>query len=84
MGRAIAVRTDYRSSDVRRIAQRVKNAAQARRGAPTQRIRFESSTSPSAPIDVVHLMEPTEYTIIPIMSSYQTGSTSAHYPPLHR
>jgi len=31
MGRAIAVRTDYRSGDVRRIAQRVKNAAQARR-----------------------------------------------------
>jgi hypothetical protein len=29
-------------------------------GAPTQRIRFESSTRPSAPIDVVHLMEPTE------------------------
>ena len=31
MGRAIAVRTDYRSGDIRRIAQRVKNAAQARR-----------------------------------------------------
>ena len=31
MGRAIAVRTDYRSGDVRRVAQRVKNAAQARR-----------------------------------------------------
>jgi hypothetical protein len=31
MGRAIAVRTDYRSADFRRIAQRVKNAAQARR-----------------------------------------------------
>ena len=31
MGRTIAVRTDYRSGDVRRIAQRVKNAAQARR-----------------------------------------------------
>ena len=31
MGRAIAVRTDYRSGDVRRIAQRVKNAAQVRR-----------------------------------------------------
>src|SRR5207248_2735728 len=31
MGRAIAIRTDYTSSDVRRIAQRVKNAGQARR-----------------------------------------------------
>src|SRR4249919_3246287 len=31
MGRAIAVRKDYRSGDIRRIAQRVKNAAQARR-----------------------------------------------------
>jgi transposase len=31
MGRAIAVRTDYRSGDLGRVAQRVKNAAQARR-----------------------------------------------------
>ena len=31
MGRGIVVRTDYTSGDVRRIAQRVKNAAQARR-----------------------------------------------------
>ena len=31
MGRGIAVRTDYTSGDVRRIARRVKNAAQARR-----------------------------------------------------
>jgi transposase len=31
MGRAIAIRTDYTSSDVRRVAQRVKNAGQARR-----------------------------------------------------
>ena len=31
MGRAIAVRTDYSSGDVRRVAKRVKNAAQARR-----------------------------------------------------
>src|SRR6266699_7106407 len=31
MGRAIAVRTDYTSGEVRRVAQRVKNAAQARR-----------------------------------------------------
>src|SRR5262244_4181599 len=31
MGRAIAVRTDYTSNEVRRIARRVKNAAQARR-----------------------------------------------------
>src|ERR1700674_1892144 len=31
MGRAIAVRTDYTSSEVRRVAQRVKNAGQARR-----------------------------------------------------
>ena len=31
MGRAIAVRTDYRKVNVRRVAQRVKNAAQARR-----------------------------------------------------
>ena len=31
MGRAIVVRTDYTSGDVRRVAQRVKNAAQARR-----------------------------------------------------
>ena len=31
MGRAIVVRTDYTSGDVRRIAQRLKNAAQARR-----------------------------------------------------
>ena len=30
MGRAVAVRTDYRSGDIRRIAQRIKNAAQAR------------------------------------------------------
>jgi hypothetical protein len=30
------------------------------RGADPAGIRFESSTSPSAPIDVVHLMEPTE------------------------
>ena len=31
MGRAIAIRTDYRSGDVRRFAKWVKNAAQARR-----------------------------------------------------
>jgi hypothetical protein len=31
MGRAIAVRPDYTNGDVRRVAQRVKNAAQARR-----------------------------------------------------
>jgi len=31
MGRAIVVRTDYTSGDVRRVAQRVKNAAQVRR-----------------------------------------------------
>jgi len=31
MGRAIAVRTDNTSGEVRRVAQRVKNAAQARR-----------------------------------------------------
>jgi transposase len=31
MGRAIAVRTDYTSGEVRRVAQRVKNAGQARR-----------------------------------------------------
>src|SRR5271163_2185725 len=31
MGRAIVVRTDCTSGDVRRVAQRVKNAAQARR-----------------------------------------------------
>jgi transposase len=31
MGRAIAIRRGYSSSDVRRIAQRVKNAGQARR-----------------------------------------------------
>ena len=31
MGRAIAVRTDYTSNEVRRIARRVKNAAQAGR-----------------------------------------------------
>ena len=31
MGRAIAVRSDYTNGDVRRVAQRVKNAAQARR-----------------------------------------------------
>ena len=31
MGRGVVVRTDYTSGDVRRIAQRVKNAAQARR-----------------------------------------------------
>ena len=31
MGRAIAVRTDYTEREVRRIAQRIKNAAQARR-----------------------------------------------------
>ena len=31
MGRAIVVWTDYTSGDVRRVAQRVKNAAQARR-----------------------------------------------------
>lgn len=31
MGRAIAVRTDYTSGEVRRLAQRSKNAAQARR-----------------------------------------------------
>lgn len=31
MGRAIAIRTDYTNSDVRRIPQRVKNAGQARR-----------------------------------------------------
>jgi hypothetical protein len=31
MGRAIVVRTDYTSDDVRRVAQRVKNAAQVRR-----------------------------------------------------
>jgi transposase len=31
MGRAIAVRTNYTSDDIRRVAQRVKNAAQARR-----------------------------------------------------
>ena len=31
MGRAITVRTEYRSGDIRRVAQRVKNAAQARR-----------------------------------------------------
>jgi len=31
MGRAIVVRADYTSGDVRRVAQRVKNAAQARR-----------------------------------------------------
>src|SRR5437870_9761752 len=31
MGRAIAVRADYTSGEVRRVAQRVKNAAQARR-----------------------------------------------------
>ena len=31
MGRAIVVRTDYTSGDIRRVAQRVKNAAQARR-----------------------------------------------------
>src|SRR2546430_14837329 len=31
MGRAIAVRADYTSDEVRRVAQRVKNAAQARR-----------------------------------------------------
>ena len=31
MGRAIEVRTDYTSGDIRRVAQRVKNAAQARR-----------------------------------------------------
>src|SRR5258707_3135319 len=31
MGRAIVVQTDYTSGKVRRVAQRVKNAAQARR-----------------------------------------------------
>jgi hypothetical protein len=31
MGRAIAVRSDYTNGDVRRVAQRVKIAAQARR-----------------------------------------------------
>src|SRR6266567_7069096 len=31
MGRAIAVRTGYTSGEVRRVAQQVKNAAQARR-----------------------------------------------------
>jgi len=31
MGRAIVVRSDYTSDGVRRVAQRVKNAAQARR-----------------------------------------------------
>ncbi len=31
MGRAIVVRTDCTSGDVRRVAQRVKNAAQALR-----------------------------------------------------
>jgi transposase len=31
MGRAIAVRTDYSSSEVRRLAQRAKDAGQARR-----------------------------------------------------
>jgi len=31
MGRAIVVRKDYTSDDIRRVAQRVKNAAQARR-----------------------------------------------------
>jgi transposase len=31
MGRAIVVRTDYTSGDVRRVAQWVKDAAQARR-----------------------------------------------------
>ena len=30
-GRAIVVRIDYTSDDIRRVAQRVKNAAQARR-----------------------------------------------------
>ena len=31
MGQAIAVRTDYSSSEVRRLAQRGKDAGQARR-----------------------------------------------------
>ena len=31
MGQAIAVRTDYTAGEVRRLAQRVKDAAQARR-----------------------------------------------------
>ena len=31
MGRAIAVRTDYTSAEVRRFAQRAKDASQARR-----------------------------------------------------
>ena len=31
MGRAISVRTDYSSGEVRRLAQRAKNAGQARR-----------------------------------------------------
>jgi hypothetical protein len=31
MGRAIAVRTDYASGEVRRLAQRAKDAGQARR-----------------------------------------------------
>src|ERR1700680_2414258 len=31
MGRAIEVRTDYTSGELRRLAQRTKNAAQARR-----------------------------------------------------
>jgi len=31
MGQAIAVRTDYTAGDVRRVAKRVKDAAQARR-----------------------------------------------------
>ena len=31
MGRAISVRTDYLSGEVRRLAQRAKNAGQARR-----------------------------------------------------
>jgi hypothetical protein len=56
MGRAIAVRTDYRSGDIRRIAQRVKNAAQARRllaiatvldGAARQEARKERRHGPA-------------------------------------
>jgi hypothetical protein len=49
-GRAIVVWTDYTSSDVRRVAQRVKNAAQARRRLATSLDNFKYLTWDDTPV----------------------------------
>ena len=66
MGRAIVVRTDYTSGDVRRVAQRVKNAAQARRllcdrgGARRQFARTSGEDRRHGPSDAAGLGDPVQ------------------------